>query len=110
VRAQDYMVVANIDGVMRVIGLRAMDAGERQAVEHMLSRRFMAQEVIPPSKPVVKTAPINPPTAHSTLTQGEIAREQGFTGNPCQQCGGLRLKRSGTCETCQDCGWNAGCG
>lgn len=30
-------------------------------------------------------------------------------GNSCQRCGGF-LVRTGTCETCQECGENAGCG
>ena len=31
------------------------------------------------------------------------------TGNACRKCGG-NLVRTGTCETCQDCGENEGCG
>jgi ribonucleoside-diphosphate reductase alpha chain len=46
----------------------------------------------------------------STLTQSEIARNSGFTGNACEQCGSFNLRRTGTCETCEDCGWNKGCG
>ena len=46
----------------------------------------------------------------STLTQGELARVAGFSGNTCEQCGSLNMKQTGTCETCQDCGWNKGCG
>src|SRR3954462_4319269 len=51
-----------------------------------------------------------PPMTESTLTQSEIARHSGFTGNACEQCGGFNLRRTGTCETCEDCGWNKGCG
>jgi predicted RNA-binding Zn-ribbon protein involved in translation (DUF1610 family) len=46
----------------------------------------------------------------STLTQAEIARNSGYTGNACEQCGSFNLRRTGTCETCEDCGWNKGCG
>lgn len=35
---------------------------------------------------------------------------QGYTGEVCGICGGLRMRRSGTCETCEDCGSTSGCG
>jgi hypothetical protein len=53
---------------------------------------------------------VPPVSTVSTLTQSEIARHSGFTGNACEQCGGFNLRRTGTCETCEDCGWNKGCG
>lgn len=34
----------------------------------------------------------------------------GFTGEVCNDCGGLRMVRSGACSTCQDCGASGGCG
>ncbi len=42
---------------------------------------------------------------------GELgaAIECGFTGNVCANCGSLRLKRVGSCETCEDCGSSNGC-
>lgn len=46
----------------------------------------------------------------SLLTQGEMARTAGYTGDVCPQCHGFRVKRTGTCVTCEDCGNNAGCG
>jgi hypothetical protein len=41
-----------------------------------------------------------------------VAKASGFTGNACTnpQCGSFNVRRTGTCETCQDCGNNAGCG
>ena len=102
----DYMIVADISGMMRVIGARAMTDNERAAVEQILRSRFSTpDQVIPPAK-----TPMNPPKVTEMMTQGEIARAQGYTGNPCHHCGSLRMKMSGTCETCQDCGWNPGCG
>ena len=32
------------------------------------------------------------------------------TGNPCPECGGCNLVRTGTCVTCLDCAANEGCG
>jgi hypothetical protein len=36
-------------------------------------------------------------------------RSQGYTGDCCQNCGGFRVVRSGTCATCADCGTTSGC-
>ena len=33
-----------------------------------------------------------------------------LTGNFCKACGGMNVVRTGSCETCQDCGDNSGCG
>jgi hypothetical protein len=123
-RVDDYMVVANVGGVLRVIGCRAMDAGERSAVHFMLLRRFGdgTNPLVPPpvpttevqkaaAPPVVPTTALQKPSPQTnpTLTQGEIAREMGFTGNPCPACGGMKMKFAGKCETCSECGHSAGC-
>ncbi len=34
----------------------------------------------------------------------------GYTGSICDQCGSARMRRTGTCETCMDCGNAGGCG
>ena len=39
----------------------------------------------------------------------EEARARGFTGNACGRCGAVAMLRTGTCETCQECGYNVGC-
>lgn len=37
------------------------------------------------------------------------AKEMGFTGNACGQCGSFMMVRSGTCEKCNQCGATSGC-
>ena len=37
------------------------------------------------------------------------ARQQGFTGDTCSNCGSLKMKRNGTCVLCTDCGETTGC-
>lgn len=32
-----------------------------------------------------------------------------YTGNPCNQCGSARMRRSGSCSVCEDCGESGGC-
>lgn len=37
------------------------------------------------------------------------AKEQGFTGSICTECGSTKMKRNGSCELCIDCGATSGC-
>ena len=37
-------------------------------------------------------------------------RKPEITGNACPQCHGVFMVRTGACVTCQDCGYNEGCG
>lgn len=40
-----------------------------------------------------------------------FARRSGYTGDVCRNrsCGSFRVRRSGTCVTCEECGENSGC-
>ncbi len=38
-----------------------------------------------------------------------IAKDQGFTGESCGQCGSMKVKQNGTCSLCLDCGTTSGC-
>ena len=44
-----------------------------------------------------------------TLTQTEIARQQGYEGEACSNCGAMTLVRNGTCLKCNTCGETSGC-
>jgi hypothetical protein len=48
-----------------------------------------------------------PPVATPELSRF-TARDFGFTGSVCGSCGGFRMVRTGTCETCQDCTQTSG--
>ncbi|HEY3271246.1 MAG TPA: vitamin B12-dependent ribonucleotide reductase, partial [Geothrix sp.] len=39
----------------------------------------------------------------------QVAREKGYTGDPCPECGHLTLVRNGACMKCQTCGATTGC-
>ncbi len=39
----------------------------------------------------------------------QAAREKGYTGDPCPECGHLTLVRNGACLKCQTCGATTGC-
>ncbi len=70
-----------------------------------------AQRGTPVAEPTaVDPAPASnlpPPTPLATGREEMIG--SGFTGNFCPDCGSARMVRSGTCETCQECGANTGC-
>ena len=38
-----------------------------------------------------------------------LARESGFTGDICSDCGSSKMQRNGTCLKCNDCGATTGC-
>ncbi len=37
------------------------------------------------------------------------AKGLGYTGETCPSCGSIRMRRSGTCAVCEDCGTTTGC-
>ena len=39
----------------------------------------------------------------------QMAREAGFTGDICDECGGSQMVRNGTCLKCNSCGSTTGC-
>ena len=43
------------------------------------------------------------------LSTAVAVKDQGYTGDPCDICGSIRVKRTGPCVTCEDCGSNTGC-
>ncbi len=45
----------------------------------------------------------------STPSAAQTARFQGYTGDPCPECGHFTLIRNGTCQKCDSCGTTTGC-
>jgi ribonucleoside-diphosphate reductase alpha chain len=66
-----------------------------------------------PSAPVAVPAPVPVlvgATAHRpAVNAAQVAREKGYTGDPCPECGHLTLVRNGACMKCQTCGATTGC-
>jgi len=52
--------------------------------------------------------PSPPPSTNPDLLRTE-ARMKGYTGNQCSNCNSMRMKVSGHCEVCEDCGTTTGC-
>ncbi len=45
----------------------------------------------------------------SAAEKYKAARQMGFTGDDCGECGGSKMVRNGTCTKCLDCGSTSGC-
>lgn len=43
------------------------------------------------------------------LTAMGVPNKVEYTGDCCLQCGSVRLRRSGACKVCEDCGESNGC-
>ncbi len=66
----------------------------------------------PAITPVISVKP--PPTmaaadGDSDADKRSDAKLQGFTGEQCGNCGGMRVKNNGSCTVCVDCGQTTGC-
>jgi predicted RNA-binding Zn-ribbon protein involved in translation (DUF1610 family) len=60
---------------------------------------------LPPEKPKpVKTPPVE------TKTRRDQSKKIGYTEDPCPNCGEFKLRRKGTCTSCDACAWDTGCG
>lgn len=53
--------------------------------------------------------PPDPTTLGGQKLDVDQARGQGYTGDSCSHCGGMRMRRNGTCMVCDDCGTTTGC-
>ncbi|PKN83145.1 MAG: hypothetical protein CVU47_00655, partial [Chloroflexi bacterium HGW-Chloroflexi-9] len=47
--------------------------------------------------------------APRAITARDEARQKGFEGDPCGECGQLMMVRNGTCLKCMNCGATSGC-
>ncbi|TAL67890.1 MAG: vitamin B12-dependent ribonucleotide reductase [Bacteroidetes bacterium] len=44
-----------------------------------------------------------------TQLKSSLAKQIGYTGEQCEYCGSIRVKRNGSCTVCEDCGGTSGC-
>lgn len=101
-----FVLVVTDGSGMRAFHRAVLPENHRAAVDvivrHALARiAAMAQIPSPAAAAQVSTA---------TMTQHEISRASGYTGEVCRACGSFATKRTGTCVTCEACGSNEGCG
>lgn len=46
---------------------------------------------------------------HEKAAKTQVARQSGYTGDACTQCGSMQVKRNGSCTVCESCGATTGC-
>jgi len=67
----------------------------------------------PATEPVYSHSPAHAHAAHGAAKPAasafQVAREKGYTGDPCPECGHLTLVRNGACLKCTTCGATTGC-
>lgn len=57
-----------------------------------------------PSHPETELVPTPLPT-----NSKDAARQMGYTGDQCSHCSSMKMKISGHCLVCEDCGTTTGC-
>lgn len=48
--------------------------------------------------------------AQKPVGKRQVAESSGYSGDECDMCGSMRMRRTGVCLTCEDCGTSGGCG
>ncbi len=61
------------------------------------------------AKPIALAASVALAEPTSQPSAREEARQKGFEGDPCTECGQLMMVRNGTCLKCMNCGATSGC-
>ena len=72
--------------------------------------KLAAVPPLPASAGSKGTAAIRPARPRADLaSKVAMARQQGYEGDPCPECGSLTLVRNGSCLKCVSCGGTTGC-
>jgi ribonucleoside-diphosphate reductase alpha chain len=111
-----------------VISERTFDADQPEPPKQTLAPRSTrlnpTSSDTPPSIPVASTNRLQgafdrkaakrqtaavTPGGKATVEEVRLARQKGYEGDPCPECGSLTMVRSGACTKCDTCGATSGC-
>ena len=111
-----------VDFVFRILGYEYLG---RTDLVHVVDEPTVKEEpTIKPTLPVNDPPPVVVPQAKENKEKSvkpkvvvadvqtekrKGAKLQGFTGEQCGNCGGMRVKNNGSCTVCVDCGQTTGC-
>ncbi len=81
------------------------------AVPPALREGLPATAVLTPESVVERITARSEVTEHVDRSYEVVAqaRQQGFEGDPCDECGQMMMVRNGTCLKCMNCGSTSGC-
>ena len=79
----------------------------RYLAVNYLGRQDLAH-VLDDKSPVKDEMSLDKKPSYGT-SKSTRAKQQGYTGDSCKACGSMRVRRTGTCSTCEQCGSTSGC-
>ena len=97
-----YCAARHSDGWLCILGADHAEHDDSGVREH-LSIDYTVLWRGTPGRPISWSAVV----ANAPTLQG---RALGYSGEPCQQCGSPNTRRTGTCLTCDNCGFAGSCG
>ncbi|MGN6486371.1 MAG: TSCPD domain-containing protein, partial [Devosia sp.] len=108
VKDQNLMLVSG--GLNAATSLAPVMSTSTSTVTALRSATALKQE---PNPHVLNAAELNPiPSPPPSQDLGQLrsqAQLQGYTGDQCSNCNSMRMKVSGHCMVCEDCGTTTGC-
>ncbi len=79
-------------------------------IDAALAEVLLQATVAAPAPPAPPAPPAKAqPKSDDLMTQGEIARAQGYSGDCCTTCQNFTMKQAGHCLVCASCGTTTGC-
>ncbi|MGE5431655.1 MAG: vitamin B12-dependent ribonucleotide reductase [Syntrophomonadaceae bacterium] len=100
------------------------DRGQKNVPEEFESEEIISERLVelsasdlklpddiklPRMKPDAKVKIITQPKTDPLTSKIKEAREKGYTGDVCTECGSITMVRNGTCLKCMTCGSTSGC-
>lgn len=85
--------------------LRKMKPMEEDIHTQEVEKKTIVKEV----KPVIEKMAVSPKETSSTDGDYDRAKQLGYTGDSCPECGSMTMIRNGTCLKCMTCGSTTGC-
>ena len=83
---------------------------QSQTVTALKSSTALRPDLAPAAFNAGELEPIpSPPPARDGDQLRVEARMKGYTGDQCSACNSMRMKVSGHCQVCEDCGTTTGC-
>jgi ribonucleoside-diphosphate reductase alpha chain len=92
-----------LDYIFRVLGYEYLG---RKDFVHVKTMEASDTKVEPPKLELPKEKQLR---FTDRETESFEAKSKGYTGEQCTSCGSMKLKRSGSCSVCEDCGNTTGC-
>ena len=108
VKDQNLMLVPG--GLTTAQGYNPVAAMQTSTVTALKTANALKVETSPTALNAAELHPIpSPPPSTDPHALRAQAQMQGYTGDQCSNCNSMRMKVSGHCMVCEDCGTTTGC-